>query len=240
MAGAITGSILGEVFNWSQCFTIWGWSDWWREGWREMAGVLVEGRTRGEKRGRERDSQCSTGAELISFNTCTSSDIWIIIFVINAVYSVQVGRCVCVQMRIIAPCVHSRVPVGGWVIAWGSLCVYVCVCDDDSGVCLCWCWQTEQNPAHVLTTSRTAVMEQTNTQTQLWLLYEFLFFLWEQRVCGNSCYLDSRVEREKKESAIESTWVRKWDWSLWRCEGKRCRCWMGGLEGVFHVFGHYE
>lgn len=33
MAGAITGSILREVFNWSQCFTIWGWSDdegkWW-------------------------------------------------------------------------------------------------------------------------------------------------------------------------------------------------------------------
>lgn len=48
-----------------------------------------------EKEKRGRDSKCSTGMELISFNTCTSS-IRIIIYLINAVYSVQVGRCVCV------------------------------------------------------------------------------------------------------------------------------------------------
>lgn len=29
MAGAITCPILREVFNWSQCFTIWGWSNGW-------------------------------------------------------------------------------------------------------------------------------------------------------------------------------------------------------------------
>lgn len=70
--------------------------------------------------------------ELISFNTCTSSDIRIIIYLINAVYSVQVGRCandctwwarLCASM-----CAHT---VG--VIAWRH---GVCGCND-SGVCVC-------------------------------------------------------------------------------------------------------
>lgn len=49
-----------------------------------------------EKKKRGGDSKCSTGMELISFNTCTSSNIRIITFLINDVYSVQVGRYVCV------------------------------------------------------------------------------------------------------------------------------------------------
>lgn len=52
MAGAITGSILREVFNWSQCSTIWGWSDGWSAGWRE---ALVSGRERLAERERRRE-----------------------------------------------------------------------------------------------------------------------------------------------------------------------------------------
>ena len=44
------------------------------------------------KKKRGRDSKCSTGMKRISFNTCTSSNIRFIICLINAVYSVQVGR----------------------------------------------------------------------------------------------------------------------------------------------------
>lgn len=49
----------------------------------------------GGKRGRV-DDKCSTGMELISFKSRTSSNIRIIIHLINAVYSAQVGRCVMV------------------------------------------------------------------------------------------------------------------------------------------------
>ncbi len=84
-----------------------------------------------ERKRRRGDSKCSTGIELISFNTCTSSNIRIIIYLINAVYSVQVGRCVlCVNASDCTWCVrvHSCVPVGGRVIARRHLCVCVCVC----------------------------------------------------------------------------------------------------------------
>lgn len=58
-----------------------------------MVGALVSGIERGKKRGRV-DGKCSTGMELISFKSRTSSNIRIIIHLINAVYSAQVGRCV--------------------------------------------------------------------------------------------------------------------------------------------------
>lgn len=40
MAGAITGSLLRVVFNWSQCSTIWGRSDGWSGAWRERWELL--------------------------------------------------------------------------------------------------------------------------------------------------------------------------------------------------------
>lgn len=40
------------------------------------------------------DGKCSRGMELISFNSRTSHNIRITIYLINAVYSAQVGRCV--------------------------------------------------------------------------------------------------------------------------------------------------
>lgn len=58
-----------------------------------MVGTLVSGiEERGEKRGRG-DGKCSTGMKLISFMSHTSSNIRIIIYLINAVYNAQVGRC---------------------------------------------------------------------------------------------------------------------------------------------------
>lgn len=51
------------------------------------------GEERGEEKGGEREAaKCSAGMKLISFKSCTSSNIRIIIYLINAVYGTQVGR----------------------------------------------------------------------------------------------------------------------------------------------------
>lgn len=63
-------------------------------GMKGEVGALV---SRMEKTGR-RDSECSEGMELISFNTHTSSYIRIITDLINAVYREEVAECVLVQM----------------------------------------------------------------------------------------------------------------------------------------------
>lgn len=62
------------------------------------------------ERKRWRDSKCSTGRELISFNTCTYGNIRIIIYLINVVSSAQVGRCMnaggCARRVGVLVCIH--------------------------------------------------------------------------------------------------------------------------------------
>lgn len=66
----------------------------------------------GERRGGEA-AKCSAGMKLISFKSCTSSNIRIIIYLINAVYGTQVGRWAQVEMWSVRLCVCVWEGLGG-------------------------------------------------------------------------------------------------------------------------------
>lgn len=105
-------------------------------GMKGEVGALASGIGRRGETGR-RDGKWSEGKELISFNTHTSSYMRIITDLINAVYSEQVGKCVCCANDCTL-CVHllSYVPLG----RRGSCSdVYVCTACEDLCVCVCTC-----------------------------------------------------------------------------------------------------